>query len=140
MTISVGNEGLWRRFCEAFGLDPQAPGLETNSDRVTNLDQTIAFVEDAFSSWQAEPLLVRLEEIGVPSGKMRTLDEVYEWDQVASQHLTTSVQHATLGDITLPGPPLRFFDRDGDEVTRLEHQAPPTLDQHGESVRDWLGG
>jgi hypothetical protein len=76
----------------------------------------------------------------VPSGKMRTLDEVYEWDQVASQHLTTTVEHATLGELTLPGAPLRFFDRHGDEVTRLEHQAPPTLDQHGTSVRDWLEG
>ena len=140
VTISVGSEGLWRRFCEGFGLDPQTPGLETNSDRVTNLDQTIGFVEDAFSSWQAEPLLVRLAEIGVPSGKLRTLDEVYEWDQVASQRLTTTVEHATLGELTLPGPPLRFFDRSGDEVTRLEHKPPPTLDQHGTSVRDWLGG
>jgi crotonobetainyl-CoA:carnitine CoA-transferase CaiB-like acyl-CoA transferase len=139
VTISVGSEGLWRRFCEGFGLDPQTPGLETNSDRVTNLDQTIGFVEDAFSSWQAEPLLVRLTEIGVPSGKLRTLDEVYEWDQIASQRLTTTVEHATLGELTLPGPPLRFFDRSGGEVTRLEHEAPPTLDQHGTSVRDWLG-
>jgi crotonobetainyl-CoA:carnitine CoA-transferase CaiB-like acyl-CoA transferase len=140
VTISIGNENLWRRFCDAFGLDPQTPGLETNSDRVSNLDQTIAFVEEAFSSWQAEPLLVRLAEIGVPSGKMRTLDEVYDWEQVASQHLTSTVEHASLGELTLPGPPLRFFDRHGDEVTRLEHRPPPTLDEHGTSVRDWLGG
>jgi crotonobetainyl-CoA:carnitine CoA-transferase CaiB-like acyl-CoA transferase len=140
VTISVGSEGLWRRFCDAFDLDAKTPGLETNSDRVTNLDQTIAFVEDAFSGWEAGSLLVRLNEIGVPSGKMRTLDEVYAWDQVDSQHLTTSVEHTTLGVLTLPGPPLRFFDRDGAEVTRLDHEAPPTLDEHGPAVREWLGG
>ncbi len=99
---------------------------------------TIAFVEGAFAAWEAEALLARLAEIGVPAGKVRTLDEVYAWDQVASQHLTTTVEHPRSGELTLPGPPLRFFDRHGDEVTRLHHVAPPTLDQHGPSVRGWL--
>ena len=43
-----------------------------------------------------------------------------------------------LGALTLPGPPLRFFEADGTEVTRKDHLAPPTLDQHGPSVRAWL--
>jgi len=48
------------------------------------------------------------------------------------------VEHDTLGPLTLPGPPLRFFDRSGREVTRSEHQAPPTLDRDGAAVRAWL--
>ena len=32
--IAVGSEGLWRRLCDGFGLDPATPGLETNGDRV----------------------------------------------------------------------------------------------------------
>ena len=87
----------------------------------------------------AEALLARLAEVGIPAGKVRTLDDVYAWDQVASQGLTIEVEHGTLGRLTLPGPPLRFFDRYGGEVTRDEHAAPPTLDQHGAAVRDWLG-
>jgi hypothetical protein len=35
--------------------------------------------------------------------------------------------HATLGTITLPGPPLRFFDANGAELTRRLHTAPPVL-------------
>ncbi|MEO5708933.1 MAG: hypothetical protein ABIQ59_03830 [Nocardioidaceae bacterium] len=50
------------------------------------------------------------------------------------------MQHGTLGRLTLPGPPLRFFERSGGEVTRTEHTAPPTLDEHGDAVRDWLSG
>ena len=105
----------------------------------TDPSSRTAVVEQAFADWDAEPLLARLAEVGVPAGKVRTLDEVYEWDQVASQGLITSVQHATLGEVTLPGPPLRFFDRSGAEATRTEHRPPPTLDQHGSSVREWLG-
>jgi formyl-CoA transferase len=99
----------------------------------------VELVESVFSSWEAEPLLARLAEVGIPAGKVRTLDEVYAWDQTASQGLLVDVDHATLGTVTLPGPPLRFFTEDGVEVTRGEHAAPPTLNQHGDRIRDWLG-
>jgi hypothetical protein len=33
---------------------------------------------------------------------------------------------------------LRFFDADGAEVTRRDHDAPPLLDQHADDLRAWL--
>ncbi len=136
--IAVGSEGLWRRLCAAFDIDPVAPGLATNPERVANRNRVIEVVEEAFSSWSAFDLLAHLAEVGIPAGKVRSLDEVYEWDQVASQGLKISVEHDTLGPLTLPGPPLRFFDRTGAEVTRTEHRPPPTLDADGAAVRAWL--
>ena len=136
--IAVGSEGLWRRLCAGFGLDPATPGMETNGDRVHAREQTVAFVEAAFADWDAEPLLVRLAEVGVPAGKVRSLDEVYDWEQTRSQGLLIEVDHPFLGPLTLPGPPLRFFDAAGDETTHREHDAPPLLDEHGERVRAWL--
>jgi crotonobetainyl-CoA:carnitine CoA-transferase CaiB-like acyl-CoA transferase len=136
--ISVGSEGLWRRFCEGFGLDPLAEGLTTNPERVAHRERVIKVVEDAFADWDAEPLLARLAEVGVPAGKVRTLDEVYAWEQTASQGLLVDVEHGSLGRLTLPGPPLRFFGADGGEVTRRDHAAPPVLDQHAADIRAWL--
>ncbi|MCW2762035.1 MAG: CoA transferase [Marmoricola sp.] len=138
--IAVGSEGLWRRFCEGFDVDPSTPGLATNAERVGNREQTIELVEQVFAEWEAEPLLARLAEVGIPAGKVRTLDEVYAWDQTASQGLLVDVEHSVLGTLTLPGPPLRFFEADGTEVTRKDHAAPPTLNEHGSSVRAWLQG
>src|SRR6476619_2178719 len=103
--IAVGSEGLWQRLCEAFGLDPAAEGLATNAERVAVRDRVSEVVEAAFADWDAEPLLARLAEVGVPAGKVRTLDEVYAWDQTASQGLIVEVEHPTLGPLTLPGPP-----------------------------------
>jgi len=138
--IAVGSEGLWQRLCVAFGLDPAAEGLATNAERVAARDRVIEVVESAFADWDAEPLLARLAEVGVPAGKVRTLDEVYAWDQTASQGLIVEVEHPTLGPLTLPGPPLRFFDGAGAEVTRRDHDAPPTLDEDGPAIRAWLTG
>ena len=48
-----------------------------------------------------------------------------------------SVDHPVLGDVELPGPPLRFYAADGSEWRR-EHAAPPTLGQHTDAVLGWL--
>jgi crotonobetainyl-CoA:carnitine CoA-transferase CaiB-like acyl-CoA transferase len=137
--IAVGSEGLWRKFCAEFDLDPGADGMVTNAQRVANREQVIGLVEQAFSKIAAADLLPRLAEAGIPAGKVRTLDEVYEWDQTASQGLLVDVEHPTLGSVTLPGPPLRFFDPGGTETTPTGHRPPPLLDADAQSVREWLG-
>jgi crotonobetainyl-CoA:carnitine CoA-transferase CaiB-like acyl-CoA transferase len=137
--ISCGSEGLWRRLCTEFGLDPEAEGMRTNGERVENPDLVRATVEDAFADVTPEALLARLDRAGVPAGRVRTIDEVYGWEQTRSQGLLVDVDHATLGPLTLPGPPLRFFDATGAERVRRRHQGPPVLDQHGDRLRREFG-
>ncbi|WP_163769187.1 CaiB/BaiF CoA transferase family protein [Mycolicibacterium parafortuitum] len=128
--IAVGSEGLWQRFCTGFDLDATAPGMATNPDRVTNSKQVRDLVQSVFSLYSTEELLSRLDEIGVPAGRIRSVREVYEWEQTRSQGLLIQVEHDTLGPIELPGPPLRFFDAGGTERTRTAHSAPPVLGAH----------
>jgi len=125
--IAVGSEGLWKRFCEGFELDPETPGMATNPQRVANSKRVKDMVQDAFALYGTDELLAKLDRIGVPAGRIRTIREVYEWEQTQSQGLLVDVDHATLGTITLPGPPLRFFDANGAELTRRLHTAPPVL-------------
>lgn len=139
--ISVGNENLWQKFCTAFDIDPAAEGMAVNSERVDNRAAVIELIEDRFSAYDAADLLNRLTEAGIPSGTVRTLPEVYQWEQALSQGLKVSVDHPVLGDIDLPGPPLRFFDSDSSgevETTRTAHDAPPLLDEDAESIVAWL--
>ena len=135
--IAVGSEGLWRRLAPAFDLPVDAPGFSSNAERVRNRDSVIDAVNAAFADQALADLLPRLDELGIPAGEVRTLDRVYEWDQTRSQGLLVDVDHATVGTITLPGPPLRFDGSDGDSST-TQHTAPPTLGQHDEAVRRWL--
>ena len=135
--ISVGSEGLWQKFAPAFGLPVDGEGYATNPDRVRNATAVRAAVNEAFAGWSTADLLAKLAEVGVPSGEVKNLQQVYEWDQTRSQGLVIDVDHPTLGTIELPGPPLRFFDSQGEEWKR-EHQAPPLLGQHTDEVLAWL--
>lgn len=141
--ISLGNDSLWRRFCDQFSLDPEAEGLGENAERVRNRARIIEIVEEAFSSYESEELLGILSTAGVPAGRVRTLDEVYSWDQVHAQNLVLDVDHPVLGEIQLPGPALRFFAADeGQEVEITDHEAhkaPPLLDADRDAILEWLG-
>lgn len=135
--IACGSEKLWQAFCAEFDLDPHRPDLATNADRVAHRAVLVGLIEDVLSGIDAERALARLSDAGVPAGRVRTLDEVYAWEQTRSQGLLIDVDHATLGPIQLPGPPLRFDDQ-ADLRGRSEHQAPPTLGQHDAAIRAWL--
>lgn len=135
--IACGSEALWRRLAVGFGLDDGAPGFATNRDRVQNRDAVVAAVNAAFADVPLAELLLRLAELGIPAGEVRTLDRVYEWEQTRSQGLVIDVDHPLLGSIEIPGPPIRFDDNvfAGGRET---HTHPPLLGEHTASVLAWL--
>ena len=135
--IACGSEGLWKALCKALDLDPNDSRFATNPDRVQHRDDLIALLEAHFATDPAEHWLDLLSSAGVPSGKVRSLDDVYSWEQTLSQGLLVSVPHDTLGSVDLPGSPIRFDDNPF-SGGRSEHLAPPTLGQHDESIRNWL--
>jgi crotonobetainyl-CoA:carnitine CoA-transferase CaiB-like acyl-CoA transferase len=137
LQIAVGSEGLWQKFASAFGLDPDAPGMASNAERVGNRDAVNEAINAVFADRTLADLLPELARAGVPAGEVRTLDRVYEWDQTRSQGLVIGVDHPVLGRIELPGPPLRFDDN-AHAGGRTEHLPPPALGEHDASVRAWL--
>lgn len=135
--ISVANDKLWQNFTALFGLDPNKEGFTTNPDRVRNREQLVEVINEAFSHYTGAEVLAKLAEAGIPAGKVRTLDEVYEWDQVASQHLLYEVDHPVLGPTKLPGSALRYDDNPY-SGGREKPLPPPMLGEHNESIRAWL--
>src|SRR6476469_1967339 len=135
--IACGSENLWRALCTALDLDAADPRFATNVLRAQHRDDLVALLEAHFATDPAEHWLGLLTEAGVPSGKVRTLDDVYAWEQTRSQGLLLSVEHATQGSLNLPGSPIRFDDNPF-SGGRSTHLAPPTLGQHNESIREWL--
>jgi formyl-CoA transferase len=140
--LACGSQALWRRLCAEFGLDPDDPDYATNTSRLEHVDALTARLERCFAGLDRAALLVRLTAAGVPAGRVRGIDEVYEWEQARSQRLTLNVEHASLGSLTLPGMAVRTFEMSPagelSESTRREHAAPPVLDADGPAIRSWL--
>ncbi|MFI6483187.1 CaiB/BaiF CoA transferase family protein [Nonomuraea sp. NPDC050663] len=130
--IAVANENQWRKVAALLDLD--RPGYATNRERFARRDELIADIEKALAAHDRAHWLERLAELGIPAGAIRSLDEVYAWDQTRSQGLIVEVDHPVLGTIELPGPPLRF-----DDHPEFRHTAPPQLGADRDAVLEWLG-
>jgi crotonobetainyl-CoA:carnitine CoA-transferase CaiB-like acyl-CoA transferase len=133
--IACGNQRQWEALASLLDIDDDRFG--SNRDRVGHRDALIDLIEQRLACDSAESWLDRLAGLGIPAGKVRTLDDVYTWDQTLSQGLLVDVEHPTLGRVQLPGPPLRFDDN-AYAGARTTHLPPPRLGEHDESVRAWL--
>jgi crotonobetainyl-CoA:carnitine CoA-transferase CaiB-like acyl-CoA transferase len=133
--IACGNDRQWLALAGMLGVDDDR--FATNGQRVGHRDELIATLEGSLAAEGAEVWLGRLAELGIPAGKVRTLDDVYAWDQTRSQGLVVEVDHPTLGPVELPGPALRFDDN-AYAGARETHLPPPRLGEHDASVRAWL--
>jgi formyl-CoA transferase len=133
--IACGNDRQWVALAGLLGVADER--FATNGQRVGHRAELIETLEAALSADGAETWLGRLAELGIPAGKVRTLDDVYTWDQTRSQGLVVEVEHPTLGPVELPGPPLRFDDNVF-AGARSTHLPPPRLGEHDASVRAWL--
>jgi crotonobetainyl-CoA:carnitine CoA-transferase CaiB-like acyl-CoA transferase len=134
---AVGNNQQWQVFAVCLGLDPDDPRWSNPRRRVDHRPELIEAIEERLATAPADIWLARLDEAGVPAGRIRTLDEVYTWDQTLSQGLLIDVEHPTLGHVQLPGPPLRLETPDGDPAGRTSHSHPPLLGEHDAAVRAW---
>jgi formyl-CoA transferase len=138
--VAIGNQAQWQAFCSVLGIDPEEPDFATNGARVAHRERLIETIEKYLSTEDRRVWLERLRQAGVPSGAVRSLDEVYEWEQTRSQGLLVDVDHSTVGPLRLPGPAVRMDDARGVSVLRDQHAAPPTLGQHDAAIRAWLDG
>lgn len=139
LQVAVASEAQWAKFAVLLGLDPHDPRFVRNADRVANREELTALIEEVLATGERDEWLKRIDAIGVPCGAIRTLDQVYEWEQTRSQGLVLEVDHPVLGRIELPGPPVRFDSHPGEVSSgRTGHLPPPGLGEHNESVRAWL--
>jgi crotonobetainyl-CoA:carnitine CoA-transferase CaiB-like acyl-CoA transferase len=135
--VAVGSEGLWQRFAGAVGIEADHERFRTNRERVAHRDELVGVIESIFAAEPAEHWLELLLGAGIPAGKVRTMDDVYSWEQVRSQGLVLEVDHPAYGALELAGSPLRFDDNTFSGGRRT-HAAPPLLGEHSREIRSWL--
>jgi crotonobetainyl-CoA:carnitine CoA-transferase CaiB-like acyl-CoA transferase len=133
INVAVGSEGLWRRFAPLVDLDPDDRRFATNGDRVTRVDELEALIELAFAAGGVDSWLARLDDAGVPAGRIAGLDDVYASPQVGHLGLIDEVEHPTLGVVRLPGSPVTY-GRSG----RAPPLPPPRLGEH--NGQGWAPG
>jgi len=134
--VGVGSESLWRTFCGSIGRPELADDarFRTNADRVSRyaaLSETLAPIlrARATADW-----LALWEEAGIPGGRVRSVGEALDGEQVAARGLLVEIDHPKVGKARFVGSPIHL-----DASTRSARRPPPAVGQHTDEVLGELG-
>lgn len=131
LTVAVGNDSQFRKFCEA--LDVPALALDeryrTNKARVANREELVERIEAIIATGSATAWLDRFERAGVPCGPVNSMEQVFADEQVVHRGLRIEIPHASLGLVPGVRCPIRFADEATDHG-----DGPPLLGQHTAAV------
>lgn len=131
LTLAVGNDEIWKRFCRALGLEKliDDPEFTTNPKRVQNREKLVSVLSEIFLTKKRDEWVKFLLERGVPCGPVNTLEEVFRDPQIRERNMLVEIKHPKAGKIKQIGIPIKFS-----QINLDVQSSPPLLGQHTEDV------
>ena len=130
--VAVGNDGQFQRLCQAMELPELAADqrFATNASRVRNRQILDECLERRARQRGKSEWLATLEAADVPCGPINSIGEAFSEPQLAARDMLVTLPHATAGQATLVGNPIKL------SRTPVDYRnAPPLL---GENTADVL--
>jgi crotonobetainyl-CoA:carnitine CoA-transferase CaiB-like acyl-CoA transferase len=134
--LHAGTNPLFARLCAAMGREELVEG--SWSSIAGRMDDILA-VEDVVGAWtggmSTEKVSAVLTEAGIPFGPVLSVQEVVELPQLAAREMLVPTPHAAVGDVTLPGIPIKLSGSPG----RVRRGAPSVGEHNDHVYVDVLG-
>lgn len=129
--LAVGNDGQYRRFCEAAGRRDLADDVRfaTNRGRVENRAVLGPILNEIIAAKPRTFWLEELEKVGVPCGPINNLEQVFDDPHVQARGARQEVEHPVGGTLPTLANPIRMSESPVDY-----DRAPPQLGQHTDDV------
>ena len=135
--LGVGNDSLWRKFCDAMGMGDikEDPKFAVNKDRVDNRLELQEILDALFAEKTVGETLDALRGAGIPCGPINNLAQVLSEPQVLAREMVVDVDVPVAGPTKVTGVPIKLSETPGSVRT-----PPPTLGQHTEEVLESVLG
>ena len=132
MTLACGNEKMWRRLCDALGLQAfeNDDRFVDNAARMKNRAELRGIIEGVLAAKTTEDWLVIVGKSGVPCGPVLTVDQALDHPVTLALDSVARIEHTTLGSVKLIGQSVSIT---GSEKNWLRHP-PPLLGEHTREV------
>ena len=131
--VATGNDRQYYALCGVIGRPELAedPRFRHNRDRVANREVLESALAEAFATRTAEEWTEALLAVGVPSGPVNSVPEVFRDPQVLARNMLMELAHPTIGTIKQAGFPFKLS-----ETPAEARRHPPLL---GEQTDEVLG-
>jgi crotonobetainyl-CoA:carnitine CoA-transferase CaiB-like acyl-CoA transferase len=130
-------EAHWTNLLEAMGRQDLIgdPRFASNPKRVEHMQEVDALIEAWTRTLPRHELFAITRRHRVPSAPVRDLSEVANDQHMHARGMLEQIDHPDLGNIVVPGSPLRFHGAD-----RVPTTPSPRIGQHNDEVYGkWLG-
>jgi formyl-CoA transferase/CoA:oxalate CoA-transferase len=129
--VAVGNDGLWRTFCRALGLEPLANDgrFATNELRVRHRQELANLLQATFQKQPVRHWLDVLDQAGIPAGPIYTVAEALSDPHVLHRQMVLDVPHTIGQKIRVLGVPIKLSATPGAVI-----RPPPRLGEHSQEV------
>ncbi len=132
IVLAIGNDKQFQKFCSFAELNEISEMAEykTNQARVKNRDKLIQVISKKLKEKTSKYWISGLEAMGVPSGPVNDLEEVFDNEQVLSREMIIPMKHAdTEQDIKLVGNPIKM------SKTPVSYDiSPPVLGENTDEI------
>ncbi len=127
IVIAVGNDTLWRRFCDVLKLSDIAdnPRFAINQARVVNHTDLCTILTETLKKRPRQAWLDELAQVGVPCGAVRNLEQVLTDPQLIEREMIALLDHPVAGALNVLGVPVKLSQSPGSVRT-----PPPLLGEH----------
>ncbi|CAM2743188.1 CaiB/BaiF CoA transferase family protein [Skermania piniformis] len=103
----VYNDKQWSAFVGAVQPAWAGPELATLARRAARIDEVYARLSDTFAERTTDEWLKLLRELQIPASPVRSLDDLFENEQLAASGFFQTVE-SPHGPLRFPGPPTWF--------------------------------
>jgi len=133
--LAIGNDHLWRRFCDAIGRPDLAedPRFRTNKDRVKNREELVKMLEEIFATKEVSHWVTLMWQNGIPAAPVYNLAQVFADPHIIHRKVVIETP-SPFGQIKQLKSPINSPTLEIGNYT-----PPPPLGQHTEEILKELG-
>src|SRR5437870_330052 len=136
INVAASGEGMWTRICKLFGHEELATDarFKSNELRAKNRAALNAVMNQALAKRTSAEWIDALNKIGVPTGPIYKMDEVFADPQVQHIKAAVQVEHPRLGRFKILNQAARLSRTPAEIKT-----ATPDIGQHTDEILGELG-
>src|SRR5580698_1560992 len=136
INIGAAGQKIWERLCRAIGAEELIanPAFATNAQRSANRDVLTQEINSRLANDDSAAWLERLNEAGVPSGPIYSIDQVFADPQAQHLQMVESIASPHYQPLRVLGQPVRLSR--SESGVRLR---PPEPGEHTAEILGALG-
>jgi crotonobetainyl-CoA:carnitine CoA-transferase CaiB-like acyl-CoA transferase len=137
IVVAVGNDAQWGALCKLLNREDMAadPRFSTASGRIEHRSEVVGQVANALSAAAASHWLERMQQHGVPAGRVNNYKQVFDHPQAKHRGLAVTAVDGAGRQTPAPANPARFSST----PVSYRRSAPKLGEHTAEVLREFLG-